>query len=119
MYLEDPETVTGAAASLVSDSITSLCHLRIQTLSAWIPDSSFHVLTATSITNPEVRRRHPVGGVHGATAFRDLVARSAVARSGIPIRARERSNGCSEPDGVHPLRDAHPKSGPREIRHRA
>ncbi|PSP50752.1 hypothetical protein BRC60_04705 [Halobacteriales archaeon QH_1_68_42] len=30
--------------------LTSLCHLRIQTLSAWIPNSSFHVLTATSIS---------------------------------------------------------------------
>ena len=30
---------------------TSLCYLRIQTLSAWILNSSFHVLTATSM-NP-------------------------------------------------------------------
>jgi len=31
--------------------LTSLCYLRIQTLSAWILNSSFHVLTATSITS--------------------------------------------------------------------
>ena len=30
--------------------LTSLCYLRIQTLSTWILNSSFHVLTATSIT---------------------------------------------------------------------
>jgi len=29
--------------------LTSLCYLRIQTLFAWILNSSFHVLTATSI----------------------------------------------------------------------
>ena len=29
--------------------LTSLCYLRLQTLSAWIPNSSFHVRTATSI----------------------------------------------------------------------
>ena len=31
--------------------LTSLCYLWIQTLSAWIPNSSFHVLTATSISH--------------------------------------------------------------------
>ena len=34
--------------------LTSLCYLRIQTLSAWILNSSFHVLTATSMSS-----RHP------------------------------------------------------------
>jgi MFS family permease len=33
--------------------LTSLCYLRRQTLSAWILNSSFHVLTATSISVPE------------------------------------------------------------------
>ena len=37
--------------------LTSLCYLRIQTLFAWILNSSFHVLTATSmrIDVPEQR----------------------------------------------------------------
>ena len=30
--------------------LTSLCYLKIQTRSAWILNSSFHVLTATSIS---------------------------------------------------------------------
>ena len=31
--------------------LANLCYLRIQTLSVWILNSSFYVLTATSITN--------------------------------------------------------------------
>ena len=37
-------------------SLTSLCYLRIQTRSAWILNSSFHVRTATSITIITMRR---------------------------------------------------------------
>ncbi|PSP83209.1 hypothetical protein BRC83_07500 [Halobacteriales archaeon QS_1_68_17] len=40
---------SGETVVLVILLLTSLCYLRRQTLSAWILNSSFHVLTATSI----------------------------------------------------------------------
>ena len=46
--------------------LTSLCYLRRQTLSAWILNSSFHVLTATSITygkEPDKAERYAKGTV--------------------------------------------------------
>jgi len=57
--------LVGVSSKMLSESLilvavillfASLCYLRIQTLSAWILNSSFYILTATSIRS---RKPHP------------------------------------------------------------
>ena len=96
----------------VSDSITSLYHLRIQTLSAWILDSSFHVLTATSISpaHAEGSACHGARGpdrlppARGTERFRSLSSRVPVdivqdaTREDLREWATEAPDGAAVPD---------------------